>query len=97
MTTFAAVCSYPFRGFDAVVRGKHDTFSGVAKISAVGPDYRGPEAWVVLEANAVGAKTGASLPENLEENLAAWLKKNTKMSEQIDWMLKVALQSGKSS
>jgi hypothetical protein len=89
-------CNFPFRGFEATVKGKRDLFTGIARISAVGPDYRGPESWVVLNVKAQGVKHGFGLPESHEPALGMWLKRNPAMSKDINQMLKMAVRGGRS-
>ena len=80
-------CTIKFSGFEATVGGKRDVFSGEAHISAVNPDYRGPEAWVVLSTNAKGARYQLQLPEMWDSALAFWLKKHPVLAKKIDAML----------
>jgi len=87
-------CTITFRGFDAIVGGKRDTFDGVAKISAVNPEYRGPEGWVVMDVTAKGRKHQFALPESHDAALAFWMKRNPKISADIEARLKAARDFG---
>ena len=93
MNTAVPSCNFPFRGFEALVKGKRDVFNGIAKISAVGPDYRGPESWVVLNVKARGVKHGFILPESHDAPLAMWIKRDQYKAKQVDAMLKMVASS----
>lgn len=94
---FIPVCTIAFRGYWAVVKGKRDIFDGTAKISAVNPDYRGSESWVVLKITAKGRKHQLALPEIYEAALAFWLKRNPTISKDIEARLKAAREHGRTS
>jgi hypothetical protein len=83
-----AHCTIKFSGFEATVGGKRDVFSGEAHISAVNPDYRGPEAWVVLSTDAKGVRYELKLTEAWDTPLAFWLKKHPILAQKIDDMLR---------
>lgn len=86
---------YAFKGFPLKNGdGKTRHYDGLALLESVGPDWQGPETFVVSKYSAV-AGSKAILGAHHEEYLRAWIAKDPKVAAEIERLLKQAATAEK--